>query len=102
MSSKELLEESNKLLSSNWSEEEISLIKRMLDMLNFYNYIIPKTMKQDIKSVLEMANRIKGEYDELKHKFEMYKDKDKQPKELETQHEECQNEETQIVETQNE
>jgi len=34
MSSKELLEESNKLLSSNWSEEEISLIKT-----TFQNYL---------------------------------------------------------------
>jgi hypothetical protein len=73
MSHKELLEESNKLLASKWTEEENILIKRMLDMLNFYNYLIPKTIKQDIKSILEMANRIKCEYDELKSEFDKYK-----------------------------
>jgi hypothetical protein len=69
MSSKELLEEANKLLASSWEDDEKALVKRMVDSLISYKSLIPKSFKQDIKAMLQMANRIKTEYDELLQKY---------------------------------
>lgn len=65
MSTKEINEEGKKLLESSWEEHEKVLVKRLLDNLSSYNYLIPKYMKDDIKALLIMANRIKSEYDIL-------------------------------------
>lgn len=79
MSSKELLEEAKKLLSSNWETHEKELVKRMIDTLIAYKSLIPKSLKNDVKTMLQMANRIKTEYDELleKYKNEMNLSKEK-------------------------
>lgn len=69
MSTKELLEEANKLLSSNWEDHEKDLVKRMIDSLIAYKSLIPKSLKNDVKAMLQMANRIKAEYDELLNKY---------------------------------
>jgi organic radical activating enzyme len=79
MSTKELLEESNKLLSSNWENHDKELIKRMIDSLIYYKSLIPKSLKNDVKAMLQMANHIKTEYDEL---LEKYKSEKEQSKEL--------------------
>jgi hypothetical protein len=81
MSTKELIEESNKLLANNWEDHEKELVKRMIDSLVAYKSLIPKSLKQDVKSMLQMANRIKAEYDLL---LEKYKN-DKTDKEEEVQ-----------------
>lgn len=69
MSTKELIEEANKLLASNWEDHEKDLVKRMIDSLVAYKSLIPKSLKQDVKSMLQMANRIKTEYDLLLEKY---------------------------------
>lgn len=69
MSSKELLEETQKLISSSWEDNEKSLIKRMIDSLISYKNFIPKSLKQDVIAMLQMANRIKAEYDMLLEKY---------------------------------
>ena len=69
MSSKELLEETNKLLSSTWEDSEKILVKRMVDSLISYKALIPKSLKQDVIAMLQMANRIKTEYDMLLEKY---------------------------------
>lgn len=85
MSTKELLEEANKLLSSNWENHEKELVKRMIDSLIAYKSLIPKRLKNDVKTMLQMANRIKAEYDEL---LEKYKSEKEQSKELQEKIEE--------------
>jgi spore cortex formation protein SpoVR/YcgB (stage V sporulation) len=77
---KELLEEANKLLASNWEDHEKNLVKRMIDSLVAYKSLIPKSLKNDVKAMLQMANRIKAEYDELLQK---YKDEKKENEEQE-------------------
>lgn len=69
MSTKELIEEANKLLASNWEDHEKELVKRMIDSLVAYKSLIPKSLKQDVKAMLQMANRIKAEYDILLEKY---------------------------------
>lgn len=69
MSTKELIEEANKLLASNWEDHEKELVKRMIDSLISYKALIPKSLKNDVKAMLQMANRIKREYDELLQKY---------------------------------
>lgn len=69
MSTKELIEEANKLLASNWEDHEKDLVKRMIDSLVAYKSLIPKSLKQDVKAMLQMANRIKAEYDLLLEKY---------------------------------
>lgn len=69
MSTKELIEEANKLLASNWEDHEKELVKRMIDSLVAYKSLIPKSLKQDVKAMLQMANRIKAEYDMLLEKY---------------------------------
>jgi hypothetical protein len=66
MSSKEILEEGNKLLSKNWLNSEKELIQRLLDSIISYKSFIPKTTKKDITELLILSNHIKEEYDELK------------------------------------
>lgn len=65
MSTKELIEEGNKLLESSWEEHEKILVRRMLDTIVSYKSLIPKSLKADIKAMLIMANRIKNDYDGL-------------------------------------
>lgn len=70
MSTKELIEEGDKLLSNDWNEEDKMLVKRMIDSLVTYKYLIPKGLKQDIKAIIQLAHRIKNEYDELSKKYQ--------------------------------
>lgn len=69
MSTKELLEEANKLLASNWDEYDKELVKRSIDSLINYKYFIPKSLKNDIIAMLQIANHIKTEYDKLLQKY---------------------------------
>lgn len=84
MSTKELIEEANKLLASNWEDHEKDLVKRMVDSLVAYKSLIPKSLKQDVKAMLQMANRIKTEYDLLlaKYKNETDDNEDKKDEEV--------------------
>lgn len=70
MSTKELIEEGEKLLSNDWNEEDKILVKRMIDSLITYKYLIPKGLKQDIKDIIQLAHRIKNEYDDLFKKYQ--------------------------------
>ena len=69
MSTKELIEEGDKLLSNDWNEEDKILVKRMIDSLVSYKYLMPKALKQDIKAIIQLAHRIKNEYDDLCKKY---------------------------------
>jgi regulation of enolase protein 1 (concanavalin A-like superfamily) len=64
-----MIAEVNLLLDKNWEESEKILIKKILDNLIYYKSLIPKSLKNDVKSILEMANKIKVDYDNLLDKY---------------------------------
>lgn len=70
MTTKEIIEEGDKLLSNDWNDEDKILVKRMIDSLITYKYLIPKGLKQDMKAIIQLAHRIKNEYDDLCKKYQ--------------------------------
>jgi hypothetical protein len=62
-----MLEQINCLLNQDWSIEEKKMIQRLVDTLLYYKYLIPKNLKQDVISVLDMANVIKQDYAKLQN-----------------------------------
>lgn len=85
----QIIEEANKLLNTDWTNEDKELVSRIVSNLKTYKSFIPNSLKDDICSVLEMANRIKKEYDELLVKFKeaetnvaAYEDKNNNQKEV--------------------
>jgi hypothetical protein len=61
----QILDEANKLLSQDWLLEDRELVTRLVGNLKFYKSFIPGGLKEDICSILEMANRIKCDYEVL-------------------------------------
>lgn len=61
-----MIEQTNALLNHDWTSEEKILIKRLVDSLLYYKYLIPKNLKSDVIAILDMANKIKHEYTILK------------------------------------
>lgn len=59
-------EESNRLLEKEWSEEERLLITRVLKNVLYYKKLIPKSLKADIISALQLCNELKEELENLK------------------------------------
>ena len=98
MSTKELIEEANKLLASNWEDHEKNLVKRMIDSLIAYKSLIPKSLKNDVKAMLQMANRIKREYDELLERYKSEKASSSELQQLENDLQELNDLETKVEE----
>lgn len=67
MSTREILDEMYKLMNTDLTEEELALLEKMLNSIKFYKSLIPKDLKQDIVSLLIMANKYKSEYDIIKN-----------------------------------
>ena len=65
----QIIEEANKLLETDWSDQDKELVQRIVGNLKSYKSFIPNYLKDDITSVLIMANKIKMEYDDLLIKF---------------------------------
>jgi uncharacterized phage infection (PIP) family protein YhgE len=65
----QIIDEATKLLNTDWTNEDKELVSRIIGNLKTYKSFIPSSLKDDIKAVLEMTNRIKKEYDELLIKF---------------------------------
>lgn len=62
-----MIEQTNALLNHEWTPDERVLIKRLVDSLLYYKYLIPKNLKSDVVAILDMANNIKHEYTILKN-----------------------------------
>jgi hypothetical protein len=60
-----MINEAKNLLNHNWEEEERVLIQKVIDNLIYYKKFIPNSLKDDVKSILDMANKIKIDYDNL-------------------------------------
>lgn len=65
----EIINQANILLESNWDQTEKDLIKRMVNTLVSYKRVIPNGLKDDIKVILEIANKIKCDYEDLLEKY---------------------------------
>lgn len=61
-----MIEQTNALLNHDWTSDERILIKRLVDSLLYYKYLIPKNLKSDVVAILDLANKIKHEYNILK------------------------------------
>lgn len=64
-----MIEQTNALLNHDWTQDEKVLIKRLIESLLYYKYMMPKNLKADVISILEMANKIKHEYTTLQKKI---------------------------------
>jgi len=85
----QIIDEANKLLNTDWTTDDKELVSRIVCNLKSYKSFIPSSLKDDIRSVLEMANRIKKDYDELLIKFKeaennvaVFEDKNNNQKEV--------------------
>jgi hypothetical protein len=65
------VEQTKSLLEKDWSPEEYTLLKRMIDNLICYKNFIPNLIKNDITDLLHIANKIKTDYDTLKKSFDL-------------------------------
>jgi uncharacterized protein Yka (UPF0111/DUF47 family) len=52
-------------LEKEWSDEERQLIKRIIEGLLYYKRILPRSLKDDIVSALQLCNRLKHQLDIL-------------------------------------
>jgi hypothetical protein len=66
MSTQEILDEVDKMLSTQLTEEERVLLEKMTASIKYYKSLIPKELKQDVVRLMQMAYKYKSEYDELK------------------------------------
>ena len=65
MSTQEILDEIDIMLSTNLMDNERELLTKMRTSLNYYKSLIPKDLKKDIVELLKMATKYKLEHDEL-------------------------------------
>lgn len=66
MSTQEILDEVDKMLSTQLTDEERVLLEKMATSIKYYKSLIPKELKQDVVRLMQMAYKYKFEYDELK------------------------------------
>ena len=58
-------EELSRLLERQWTDEERAMINRIMDGLLYYKKLIPKALKNDVVSALQLCNRLKSQLEEL-------------------------------------
>jgi hypothetical protein len=63
MSTQQLVESMDELLLKEWLECERELIKRMVENVVSYKRLIPKSIKEDIIALLQLANKVKSDFD---------------------------------------
>lgn len=68
------------LLEKKWDTDQKELIKRLFDNLMYYKKIIPKSLKQDIFSALEMCNILKKELEIYKELCKCIQEKSEEEK----------------------
>jgi hypothetical protein len=65
MSSKDIKIQSDSLLELNWEQEEKDTISRLVKQMIDYRMMIPGYLKEDILSLLKLANKLRRDYEEL-------------------------------------
>lgn len=58
-------EEFKKLLEKEWSEEERQMIQRIMEGMLYYRKLLPKALKADVISALQLCNKLKHQLDIL-------------------------------------
>ena len=56
------------LLEKKWTTEEVTMINKLLETLQYYKKLIPKSLKQEIVAALQMCNTLKTELDTFREK----------------------------------
>ncbi len=57
-------EEFNKLLEKEWTEEERQMIQRIMEGLLYYRKLLPKALKADVISALQLCNNLKHQLED--------------------------------------
>ena len=81
------------LLQKKWSDQERSLITRLMENVTYYKKLIPKSLKQDIVDALQMCNVLKTELEIYREKCKCIKECSAECKCEECKCEECKCEE---------
>jgi hypothetical protein len=58
-------EELKKLTEKPWSEEEKAIVQKLVDGFMYYKKLIPRTLKTDMITALQMCNNLKDKLDHL-------------------------------------
>lgn len=58
-------EEFEKLLLLEWTDEEREMIKRIMEGILYYRKLLPKTLKHDVISALQLCNTLKVKLENL-------------------------------------
>ena len=62
---KDFEEQFKLLLLKEWNDEEKNILKKMIESLCYYKRILPKALKKDIASALQICNDVKCELEEF-------------------------------------
>lgn len=57
--------EASILLDREWLEEEREVMKRLVDSLKYYKYMIPSALKKDILASIQMCIKLKDDLDSM-------------------------------------
>lgn len=58
-------EELKRLTEKPWSEEERAIVQKLVDGFMYYKKLIPRTLKTDMITALQMCNNLKDKLDHL-------------------------------------
>ena len=57
------------LKEKEWNEKEKLMINNLIENLNYYKRVIPKSFRNDICEALQMCNELKNELDDYRNYF---------------------------------
>ena len=57
------------LKEKEWNEKEKLMINNLIENLNYYKRVIPKSFRNDICEALQMCNELKNELDNYRNYF---------------------------------
>lgn len=58
-------DEFSNLLTKKWTEDEMKMIKRIMDGITYYRKLMPKGLKDDVIAALQLCNKLKIELEEF-------------------------------------
>lgn len=67
-------EEFEKLLLLEWNDEEREMINRIMEGILYYKKLLPKTLKNDVISALQLCNTLKVKLENLEKLIEINKE----------------------------
>ncbi len=61
-----MIDQFNILLNNNWTDDEKSMIKRIMDGLLYFKKLLPNSLKNDVILAINLCNELKNENELLK------------------------------------